>query len=84
MNPAPVLRTVLVFSTEDQMWMRRNSIVVPAFWMGHHMSPAKGDLVRVGGRQFLIRGRVWEHDGQGSVLKLYMGDAQANSDTSFG
>lgn len=78
------LRTVLVFSAEDQAWIRRSSITVPAFWQGHSVPPAQGDLVRVGGRQFLIRGRVWEHDGEAPTLKLYVGDAHAPSDTVFG
>ena len=83
MSPTP-LRTVMVFSAEDQAWIRRTPVTVPAFWEGHTTPPAKGDLVRLGGRQFLIRGRVWEHDGEGPVLKLYVGDAQALSDTTFG
>jgi hypothetical protein len=83
MSPTP-LRTVLVFSAEDQNWIRRTPITVPSFWDGHVVPPAKGDLVRLGGRQFLIRGRVWEHDGEGPVLKLYVGDAHAPSDTTFG
>jgi hypothetical protein len=78
------LRTVLVFSAEDQAWIRRTPIAIPPFWDGHAVAPAKGDLVRLGGRQFLIRGRVWEHDAEGPVLKLYVGDAQAPSDTTFG
>lgn len=83
MSP-PTLRTVLVFSAEDQAWIRRTPISVPAFWQGHAVAPERGDLVRVGGRQFVIRGRVWEHDGEGPVLKLYVGDAHALSDTTFG
>lgn len=80
----PTLRTVLVFSAEDQAWIRRTPITIPPFWEGHAVPPAKGDLVRVAGRQFLIRGRVWEHDGEGTILKLYVGDAHALSDTTFG
>lgn len=83
MSPSS-LRTVLVFSAEDQAWIRRTPITVPAYWQGHTVQPAQGDLVRLGGRQFLIRGRVWEHDGEGPILKLYMGDAHAQSDTTFG
>jgi hypothetical protein len=78
------LRMVLVFSAEDQAWMRRSSIAIPPFWQGHEVPPAQGDLVRIGGRQFLIRGRVWEHDGEAPTLKLYVGDAHAPSDTVFG
>ena len=83
MSPTP-LRTVLVFSAEDQNWIRRTPITLPAFWEGHAVAPAKGDLVRLGDRQFLIRGRVWEHDGEAPTLKLYVGDAHALSDTVFG
>lgn len=78
------LRTVLVFSVEDQAWIRRTPVNIPGFWQGHPVPPAKGDLIRLGGRQFLIRGRVWEHDGAGTILKLYVGDARAPSDTTFG
>ncbi len=83
MTPSP-LRTLMVFSAEDQAWIRRTPVTIPDFWQGHAVHPAKGDLVRLGGRQFHIRGRVWEHDGEGPMLKLYMGDAHAPSDTTFG
>lgn len=83
MIPSP-LRTLMVFSAEDQAWIRRTPVTIPDFWHGHGVPPAKGDLVRLGGRQFHVRGRVWEHDGEGPILKLYMGDAHAPSDTTFG
>ena len=80
----PTLRTVLNFNTDDQAWLRRSSISVPAFWEGHGVPPAQGDAVRIGGRQFVIKARVWEHDGAGPLLRLFVGDAQAQSDTVFG
>ena len=78
------LRTVLNFNADDQAWLRRSSISVPAFWEGHGVAPAQGDAVRVGGRQFFIEARVWEHDGAGPVLRLFVGAAHAQSDTVFG
>ncbi|MDO9437873.1 hypothetical protein [Hydrogenophaga sp.] len=83
MTPSP-LRTAMVFSSEDQAWIRRTPVTIPDFWSTHAVPPAKGDLVRLGGRQFMILGRVWEHDAEGPVLKLYVGDAHAPSDTVFG
>lgn len=78
------LRIVLSFSTDDQAWLRRSSITVPPFWEGHGVAPAQGDAVRIGGRQFLIQARVWEHDGECPVLRLFVGGAHAQSDTVFG
>jgi len=78
------LRTVLSFSADDQAWLRRSSITVPPFWEGHGVAPAQGDAVRIGGRQFLIQARVWEHDGTVPVLRLYIGSGHAQSDTAFG
>ena len=83
MNTAS-LRIVLNFSADDQAWLRRSSIAVPSFWEGHAIEPAQGDAVRIGGRQFLIQARVWEHDGDGPLLRLFVGGAHAQSDTVFG
>jgi hypothetical protein len=83
MNPTD-LRIALVFSSDDQGWIRRSSIEVPKFWQGHGVAPALGDIVRVGGRQFCIEARVWEHDGSTPVLRLFVGSGRAQSDTSFG
>ena len=74
----------LVFTSEDQAWIRREKIVVPKFWHGHAVPPLVGDVVRFGGRQFLIEARLWEHvDGQ-PLLRLFVGTARAESDTSLG
>ncbi len=54
------------------------------YGQGHAVPPAQGDVVRVGGRQFLIQGRLWEHDGQATILRLFVGNAHAESDTVFG
>jgi hypothetical protein len=78
------LRVVPVFSPDDQAWLRMNRIVVPDFWSGHTLAPTTGDALRIAGRQFMIQGRVWEHDGEGAVLRLFVGDAHAPSDTVFG
>jgi hypothetical protein len=83
MNQTP-LRIVLSFTAEDQAWIRQSKAVVPPFWQGHQVAPAQGDVVRIAGRQFVIQGRVWEHDGESPVLKLIVGDAHAQSDTVFG
>ena len=77
------LQVKLVFNADDQAWIRREGVVVPAFWHGHTAAPAVGDVVRFGGRQFVIQARVWEHDGASAVLRLFVGDARAQSDTSF-
>jgi len=78
------LRVVLVFSVDDQAWIRRSSVVVPRFWEGHHIAPAVGDVLRIGGRQFTVKGRVWEQDASGTILRLQLSDAYAESDTVFG
>ncbi len=78
------LQVSLVFNADDQAWIRREGIVVPRYWQGHTATPSVGDVVRFGGRQFVIRTRVWEHEGELTVLRLFVGDARAESDTSFG
>jgi hypothetical protein len=81
---APALRVALTFSVEDQAWLRRSQLTVPGFWSGHNVPPARGDVLRVGGRQFEVLARVWEHDGNSAVLRLFLGDGRAQSDTVFG
>ena len=78
------LRIVLEFTPEDRAWIRINKIDVPAFWQGHTVPPALGDVVRLGGRQFVIEARVWEQETAVPVLKLYLSSSHAQSDTSFG
>jgi len=80
----PNPRVMLMFGPDDQAWIRRSSIVVPDFWKGHGFAPAQGDVIRIGGRQFLIQARVWEHDGDGPLLRVFVGNAHAHSDTVFG
>jgi hypothetical protein len=84
MNAQNNLRIALTFSTEDQAWLRRSQIAVPDFWSGHAVAPHAGDVLRVGGRQFEVQARVWEHDGTTPVLRLFLGDGRAQSDTAFG
>ena len=79
----PEVRIVPVFNADDQAWIRRTSAEVPRFWHGHSVAPALGDVLRVGGRQFVILARVWEQDGSGSLLRLYLGSGHALSDTTF-
>jgi hypothetical protein len=78
------LQIKLVFNADDQAWIRRDGIVVPAYWQAHAVPPLVGDVVRFGGRQFVIQARVWEHDEGKTVLRLFVGDAHAESDTSLG
>ncbi len=78
------LRITLTFPLDDQAWIRRSQIAVPRFWEGHSVVPLAGDVVRVGGRQFLVQGRAWEHDGEGTVLRVFLSGSHAESDTVFG
>lgn len=78
------IQIVLVFTTDDQAWIRRSSIPIPTFWDGHSVAPALGDVIRLGGRQFGIEARVWEHDGTMPVLRLFVSSGHAHSDTTFG
>jgi hypothetical protein len=78
------LRIVLTFEPDDQAWMRRSSIVAPKFWDGHAVAPATNDVLRFGGRQFTVKGRVWEQDAAGTILRLQLSSAYAESDTVFG
>ncbi|MBP5992007.1 MAG: hypothetical protein JSR38_19210 [Proteobacteria bacterium] len=78
------LRIALSFSDEDQAWLRLSSIAVPRFFEGHAEVPQAGDALRIGGRQFIVQGRVWEHDGMGPSLRLLLSSAHAASDTVFG
>lgn len=78
------LRVQLTFTAEDQAWLRRSSITVPAFWDGHGSVPLVGDAIRLAGRQFEVRGRVWEHDGTSPVLRVVLSSGGAESDTAFG
>ena len=78
------IKIVPVFTSDDQAWIRRTAVVVPRFWQDHGVTPALGDILRIGGRQFIIEARVWEHDGALPVLRLFLGDGHAQSDTSFG
>ena len=77
-------KIVPVFTSDDQAWIRRTAVQVPQFWQGHSVAPARGDVLRVGGRQFVIEARVWEHDGAVAVLRLFLGSSHAQSDTTFG
>ena len=82
--PEQAIRIVPVFTTDDQAWIRREGVSVPPLWQGHTVAPALGDVLRIGGRQFVIQARVWEHDGTVPVLRLYIGSGHAQSDTAFG
>lgn len=78
------LRITLSFSVDDQAWLRRSQIAVPKFWAGHGVAPLAGDALRIGGRQFIIQARIWEHDAEGPLLRLFIGSSHAESDTVFG
>jgi hypothetical protein len=78
------LNIVLEFNAEDRAWIRISKVDVPKFWAGHNVPPALGDVVRLGGRQFVIEARVWEQDVATPMLRLYLSSSHAQSDTSFG
>jgi hypothetical protein len=78
------LRISLEFTPEDRAWIRINKVDVPAFWQGHSVAPALGDVVRLGGRQFVIDARVWDQDNGSPTLRLFVGSGHAQSDTTFG
>jgi hypothetical protein len=78
------LRIVLSFTPEDQTWLRLSSIALPRFFDGHGVAPATGDALRIGGRQFIVQARVWEHDGLAPTLRLLLSSGHAESDTVFG
>jgi len=78
------IRIVVEFTPEDRTWMRVNKVDVPRFWRGHDVAAAAGDVLRLGGRQFVIQARVWEHDGASAILRLYVSSGHAQSDTVFG
>jgi hypothetical protein len=80
---AQQVAVVLAFTTDDQAWVRREGVQVPAFWSQHVTAPALGDVLRIGGRQFVIMARVWEHDGSQPLLRLYLSSSRADSNTSF-
>jgi hypothetical protein len=82
--PMQQIKIVPVFTPDDQAWIRRTATVVPRFWHDHVVAPMLGDILRIGGRQFVIEARVWEHDGTLPVLRLFLSDGRAQSDTSFG
>jgi hypothetical protein len=78
------IQIVLTFTTDDQAWMRRSGIAVPEFWKGHSVAPALGDVLRIGGRQFVVQARVWEHNGELPILRLFIASGHAQSDSIFG
>jgi len=81
---AQPLHIVTTFSPDDQAWLRRSGIVVPKYWDGHTTAPQTGDALRVGGRQFIVQARIWEHDGTHPALRLLLSSGHAESDTVFG
>lgn len=78
------LRIVLTFTPSDVTWLRQQKLSVPRYWDGHAVPPMAGDVIRVGGRQFLIQGRAWEHDADGPLMRVFVGESHAHSDTVFG
>lgn len=78
------LRIVLSFSVEDQTWLRLSAVSVPSFFEAHTVAPALGDALRIGGRQFIVQGRIWEHDGMRPSLRILLSSGHAESDTVFG
>lgn len=77
------LQIVLHFEEEDKAWTRFAKVDVPNFWHGHSVPPIAGDLVRIGGRQFTINGRIWDHDGGTTLLRIYLASGHVASDSVF-
>ncbi len=82
--PTSKLRVVLSFAPDDQTWLRQSKTQVPRFFEGHDVPPVPGDVLRLGGRQFLIQGRAWEVDPEGPLLRVFLSSSHAQSDTVFG
>lgn len=78
------LRIFLSFTVEDQTWLRLSAVSTPSFFEGHTVVPATGDALRIGGRQFIVQARVWEHDGMRPSLRILLSSGHAESDTVFG
>ncbi|WP_349745329.1 hypothetical protein [Roseateles cavernae] len=82
-NLASNLVITLTFSPDDLAWLQANRFEVPAFWSGHLAAPARGDVLRFAGHQFVIAARVWEHNGDAAVLRLYLSDRVAQTDETL-
>jgi hypothetical protein len=81
--PAPQVTIAIAFTADDQAWVRREGVSLPDFWSQHTTAPVVGDVMRIGGRQFVVMVRVWEHEGGRPLLRLYLSSGRADSDTSF-
>lgn len=68
------LNFILVFSPEDKADLEARGISVPPFWQGHYCQPLVGDIVRFGGKQYVVAGRSWEYTLGAPSLCLYMSD----------
>ncbi|MEY8876873.1 MAG: hypothetical protein AB9M60_10225 [Leptothrix sp. (in: b-proteobacteria)] len=77
------LPIALVFTRDDQTWMRRSGVATPEFWAGHGVPPVRGDVLRIGGRQFEVTVRVWDTEAGQPVLRLYLSSGRADGDTAF-
>lgn len=73
----------LTFSPDDLALVQQSGAAVPPFWSNHLHTPALHDVLRFGGRQYTVTARVWEHDEQQPVLRLYLGQSEPQSDANF-
>ncbi len=69
----------MVFSPEDLADIRARGLTPPKFWDGHLIPPNLHDVIRFGGRQYVVNARVWEHRGQTPELVLYLSDGKTQS-----
>jgi hypothetical protein len=78
------LKIILAFSLDDQAWIGALRSSYRSTGRDTASRPPRATRLRIGGRQFTIQGRVWEHDGATPVLRLYLSSGHAESDTVFG
>lgn len=74
MNAVP-LDITLDFSPEDRADIEARGLTVPPF--GNHplFSPLVGDMLRFGGKQYIVMARVWEHSAERPTLVLEMSNS---------
>ena len=77
------LQIAMSFTPEDLEEIQKSGVTVPMFWPLPGVLPMAMDMVRFGGRQYVISCRVWETSETGTVLRLYMGNGTSQSDASF-
>jgi hypothetical protein len=77
------LQITMTFTGEDLAQIKQSGVTVPMFWPTPALLPNAMDMVRFGGRQYVIAYRVWETSEAGTVLRLYMESSTTQIDASF-